>query len=271
MALTTLTNVQAWLNITSAKDNQLLTRLINQISAATLNYLARPSLTRQTYTELRDGVGNYRLVLRNWPVVDITSLAVGARTIPEAASMGSSGYTLATWDGTSAGLPQEITLRGYQFHRGRSNIQIVYDAGYCVLGQINAVPSSGPYQLTIFPTGGSWAQDDGVTYANGTPFTPVSVTPGVGQYTVMPDGTGNAIYTFAAGDAGQSILIDYSFTPADIEQAVIEWIGERYSYRDRVGQTTKGLGGSETAGYSLKGIPDYISIVLDGFKKFLPL
>lgn len=271
MALTTLNNVKAWLNVTSTSDDVLLTRLINQLSSATLNYLSRPSVTRQTYTELRDGVGNYRLVLRNWPVIAVTSLKVGAQTIPAADTLASSGYTLATWDGTGAGLPQEITLCGYQFCRGRSNIQIVYEAGYCVLADAQTVPSSAPHQITITPAGGSWAQDDGVTYSNGTELTAVTGTPSVGQYSVTPDSNGNAVYTFAAADAGQGVLLDYSFTPADLEQAVIEWIGERYRYKDRIGQTTRGLGGNETAGYSLKGIPDYIGVVFDGYRKFLPL
>ncbi len=123
-----------------------------------------------------------------------------------------------------------------------------------------------PYQLTISPPGGTWAQDDGVTYTNGTPLTSVALNPTQGQYTVL-----QGVYGFNAADSGQNILLNYSFTPADLEQAVIEWIGERYRYKDRIGQTTRGLGGSETAGYSLKGIPDYISIVLDSYKKFLPL
>ncbi len=270
MSLTTLNAVKAWLNVTSTDDDVLLTRLINQVSGATLNYLSRPSITRQTYTELRDGVGNERLVLRNWPVIQINNLAVGAQSIPAATTLSASGYTLATWDGTSAGLPQEITLRGYCFHRGRSNIQIGYEAGYCVQGQAATIPAS-PYQITITPAGGSWSQDDGVAYANGNEFAKVSGSPAVGQYSVIADGNGNGVYTFAAADTNQSILLSYSFIPADLEQAVIEWIGERYRYKDRIGQTTRGLGGQETAGYSLKGIPDYISVVFDNYAKFLPL
>lgn len=271
MALTTLNNVKAWLNVNTTTDDLLLTRLINQVSGATLNYLARPSISQQTYTELRAGVGNNRLVLRNWPVISITSLTVGSQTIPVATSLTSNGYTLATWDGTSAGLPQEITLRGYQFYRGRSNIQIVYQAGYVVQNEPQTVPATMPYSLSVNAPYGSWAQDDGVTYSNGTPLTAVASSPTVGQYTVSADGVGNAIYTFSSSDAGQSVLITYSFTPADLEQAVVEWIAERYKYKDRIGQTTRGLGGNETAAYSLKGVPDYVGIVFDGFKKFLPL
>ncbi len=271
MALTTLNTVKAWLNVNTTTDDLLLTRLITQISGATLNYLARPAITQETYTELRDGVGNNRLVLRNWPVISITSLTVGSQTIPQATTLTSSGYTLATWDGTSAGLPQEITLRGYQFCRGRSNIQIVYQAGYVIQNEPQTVPSTTPYSLNVDAPYGSWAQDEGVTYTNGTPLTAVTSSPTVGQYTVTSDGAGNAIYTFSSSDSGEGILISYSFTPADLEQAVLEWIGERYKYKDRIGQTTRGLGGSETAGYSLKGIPDYIQVVFDSYRKFLPL
>lgn len=271
VALTNLNNVKMWLNLSSSNDDYLLVRLINQISSATLNYIGRPAITRQAYNEQRDGVGNDRLVLRNWPVVSITSLTVGTQSIPSASTMASSGYTLATWDGTSAGLPQEITLRGYRFHRGRTNIQIVYIAGYCVIDQPAVVLSTALPQIQISPAGGSWAQDDGVTYANGIALTKVAGTPSVGQYSVSPNDFGSGNYTFSPADANAIIFLNYSFTPADLEQAVIEWIGERYRYKDRIGQSSKSLGGSETAAYSLKGVPDYIGVVLDGYRKFLPL
>jgi hypothetical protein len=272
MDLTNLASVKQWLKVTSTDDDVLLGRLVSQLSGAALNYLERPSIARKTCTELRSGVDNQQLTLRNWPVVQIGSLQVDGVTIPAATTATANGYTLETWDGTGAGVPQQLTLRGYRFCRGLNNISIVYDAGYCVLSQPQTVPVS-PYQVTVQPAGGSWAQDDGVTYANGTALTavPNNTTPATGQYTVTAGNTGEATYTFAAGDAGQNVLISYSFTPFALEQAVMEWIGERYRYKDRIGQASKSLGGNETASYSLKAIPDYISVVFDGYKKFLPL
>ena len=117
------------------------------------------------------------------------------------------------------------------------------------------------------------AQDDGITLANGTALTAVVNTglPSAGQYTATPTEMGAVTYLFNSAQAGQAVLISYSYTPAALEQAVIEWIGERYRYKSRIGQSSKSLGGTETTAYSLKGIPDYISQALDGYKKFLPV
>ena len=145
MDLTSLQAVKDWLAVTSTDDDELLQRLITQISGVTLNYLQRPALTRQTYTELRDGVGNQRMVIRNWPVIKISSLMVNGSNVPAGNySPQQPGYMLATWDGTSAGLPQELTLLGYSYCRGKNNIQIVYDAGNAVESQPYTVPGAAP-------------------------------------------------------------------------------------------------------------------------------
>ena len=270
--LTSLPPAKAWLEMSDTTgDDILLTRLITQISGNILNYLERPCITRKTYSELRSGVNNQRLVLRNWPVISIASLTINGQNIPAAATPTSAGYTLATWDGTGSGIPQEITLNGYRFGRGNNNIQIIYDAGYAFEDLTYTIPASAPYQIQLNPPGGSWAQDDGITYANGTAITPTTGAPAQGQYVVQLTSTGAANYTFSSADAGQQILISYSFNPAALEQAALELIAERYKYRGRIGQSSKSLGGNETAAYSLKGMPDYIQIALDGFKKFLPL
>ena len=39
------------------------------------------------------------------------------------------------------------------------------------------------------------------------------------------------VYSFAAVDAGASVLISYGFIPAAINNACIEWVAERYRYR----------------------------------------
>ena len=272
MNLTSLGVLKAWVKSTTTDDDVLLTRLITQVSGLTLNELQRPPLVRTTFTELRDGVGNQALTLRNWPVVAITSLTIDGVTIPASTSTTSSGYTLTTWDGTSAGVPQELTLRGYSFCRGQNNIQIVYEAGYCVTDAAYTVKSSTPYVVAFQPYLGSWAQDDGVTYANGTALVATtSSSPASGYYQVVLGNDGNITYTFNAADANAAVLISYSYVPAALEQLVLEWIGERYRYKDRIGQSSKSIGGNETAAYSLKGIPDYIQQGFDNYKKFLPL
>ena len=291
MELTTLGAVQNWLFPAGQSvntDDQLLTRLIAQCSAAARNYMQRPLLTRQNYTELRSGVGNQVMMLRNWPVVKVNSLVINNTTIPAAPAMqagtpGStyspsaqqSGWTLQTWDGTSAGLPQNLTVAGYCFQRGQNNVQINYDAGYCVTAQTLAVPAISPYAKTVTPLFGSWSQDDGVIYAaSGSALTAItSGAPAVGQYLVTPDynnGSGTAQYVFKAGDANANLQLSYSYIPADVEQAVIELVGERYSYKQRIGQRSMSVGGQTTASYNLDAFPMWIQNMLDQYKKWLP-
>ncbi len=272
MALTDLDSVKAWIPMTNTDNDALLTRLINQISGATLSNLQRPSLVRQSYPEIRDGTGSQVLLLRNWPVVSISSVTINGVTIQPSSSPSQAGYILQTWDGTSAGNPQSLVLRGYTFTRGLSNVGIVYEAGYCVQEQAATIPGSVAYTIAVTPPNGGWSQDDGVTLADGTALVAItSGSPATGQYKVSAPSLGAVTYTFNSAQAGLGVLISYSYTPADLQEAVIEWVVERYRYKDRVGQSSKSLGGNETSSYSLRGIPDFIDIVFHGYRKVIPL
>lgn len=48
-----------------------------------------------------------------------------------------------------------------------------------------------------------------------------------------------------------SYTAGYAVAPPAIEQAVIELVGEAFRRRDRIGQSSKSLGGQETTAYSL--------------------
>ena len=263
----TLSQVKSWLNLTSSVDDALLTTLINQISVAILEYLQRPDFIRTTFTELQSGVGNQRMVLRNWPVISVSSLIADQTPIPAAPTFGQVGYTIEQWDGTSSGKNQVLTLAGYIFPRRQNNIQIIYQAGYCVQQEAQTVTDvMSVYTVTANQTYGSWSQDDGVTYAaTGIKLIPVASSPMTGQYTVS-----NGVYTFSVGDNAASLLINYSFIPAPITQACIEWVSERYRYKSRIGQTSQSLSGAVTSAYSLK-IPDHIVMMLTPYKKWMPL
>ena len=71
------------------------------------------------------------------------------------------------------------------------------------------VPATGPYTITITPPdSGTFNQDLGVLYAaTGLPLIKVPSGPTVGQYSVS-----GAVYTFAAADEGQPVLITYAYT-----------------------------------------------------------
>lgn len=279
MELTTLGAVKNWM-FTQASgstapntDDQLLTRLIAQCSGSVRNYIERPILTRTTWSELRNGAGNQIMMLRNWPVLKINSLTIDGANVSAAVSTTGAGYTLQTWDGSSAGIPQNLSLVGYCFTRAQNNVLINYDAGYCVTDEAHTVPTN--YTIKLTPTYGMWCEDDGITDAStGAALTAItSGTPTTGQYLITPDlngGSGAATYLFAAADVGRAILVNYSFVPAALEECVIELVAERYAYRQRIGQKSMSVGGQTTAAYNLDGFPDWIAKNLDQYKKFLP-
>lgn len=289
MALTTLANVKQYIygaGQTATTDDKYLLQTLNQLSGAILDYIQRPVLFKTTYTERRDGVGNTSMTLRNYPVLSVSSLTVAAGynyagvgngTIPAASSIGQSGYLVDLWDGTIADNPHRITLNGYCFPRGKNNVQIVYTAGYSITETYtisSTTTSSGAAGLdkyTALQPYGTWGQDDGVVYASsGVALTSLpssaSSVPTAGQYVVT-----NGVYQFSGSDNGLAVKVSYSYIPSALEQACIQWVAERYSYKSRIGQKSKSLGGNETASYDLKAIPDFVEVMVNPYKKWMPL
>ena len=264
--LTTLDNVKAWLGSETTTDDLLLNRLIQQVSRFILSYLQRPSLFLQTYRDVYDGSGSSRIMLRQWPVLSVSSLTVGAQSISAAASFGQPGYAVSPWDGMPPGPPQSLDLNGYVFCRGIGNVAVEYDAGYAVQAEPQTVPAISNYSLAVDQPSGMWADDQGVTYADGTPMTAVTGDPSTGQYKVI----GGGVYQFAAADAGAAVLISYSFVPSDIEEACAELVGYWYSKRTRIGLVSKAMAG-ETTTFSQKDMPDSVKAVLNPYRRQIPV
>jgi hypothetical protein len=264
--LVTLAAMKSWLNITTTNDDTLLSTLITQISRAIYNYTNRTFFLPRTVTETYDGMGRQRLLLRNWPVVNVLAVSVDGNAIPASPIWGpgvsfTAGYCLEPADDDPPGAMQAIDLRGgYCFHKGRQNVVVTYLAGYIVQGEAQTVPSTptgGLYQLTYATPYGTWGLDQGVTYANGTALTLVTGTPTTGQYNVA-----NGVYTFAVGDASASLLLSYGYIPSDLEQCALEWIADRYKQRDHIGQSSKSLGGQETVAYLNQNMPMFVKETL---------
>src|SRR5262249_32579274 len=77
------------------------------------------------------------------------------------------------------------------------------------LDEAQSVPAVSPYAITV-TNSGQFVDDWGVRYfATGLPLTKVTSAPVQGQYSV-----GAGVYTFAAADAGVSVLISYRYTSA---------------------------------------------------------
>lgn len=266
-ALTTLAAVKAWGDtITTTNDDVLLTRLILQASRAIYAYLSTNTLFLQIFSDGYDGVNNKRILLTEWPVVSVASVYVCGKLIQEAPAQPQqgAGWRLDAYNGVPPGRPQAIDLYGHCFPKGYQNIYITYSAGYAISSEAHTIPASSPYTFTANQEYGNWSQDDGVTTSTGTVFTAVSGVPAASQYSV--DST-TGIYTFNAADAGKAMLINYSYTPADIEQACIEMVRERYAYKQRIGQQSKSLSGTETAKYDLSAMSEYVMMLLQPYKR----
>jgi hypothetical protein len=79
-----------------------------------------------------------------------------------------------------------------------------------VLAEAGTVSAATPYTYDA-ANGATFSTDLGVRYASsGVQLAQVPATPAVGQYAVSPSG----VYTFASGDAGKSIYVDYTYTSA---------------------------------------------------------
>ncbi len=266
--LVQLAAAKAWLGVTTDNDDVLLATLISQISRAIYNSINRSFVLPRNVVESYDGLGRDRLLLRSWPVGAITSVTVDGIAIPPApGATPSAGYVLEAGDDKPPGAMQQLFLRGaYRFCKGRQNVSIAYRAGYEIVGEAQGVPAIAPFTLVAQAPYGVFALDTGVTYANGAALTPVAANPSVGQYSIDPT---SGTYTFAATDAGASLLISYGYVPADLSQCALEWVAERYRYKDRIGMASKSLGGQETASYRLDAIPGFVAQSLANFRRVL--
>lgn len=64
------------------------------------------------------------------------------------------------------------------------------------------------------PSSGTYAYDLGARYGTGVPLTRVATSPTTGQYAVN---LATGVYTFAAGEAGNTVFISYQYTIANAQ------------------------------------------------------
>lgn len=265
--LVSLAEVKTWLGITNtdATRDALLSQLITQISRAIFNNINRNNLLPQTVTETYDGSGHSRLQLRNWPALSVSSVTVDTATYAVSTSVSTPGFFLEPPDTEPPGNMQLLHLRYCRFTKGWQNVSVTYTIGYMVSGEVQSIPSSGPYQITAFAPYGNWGSDYSVSFTGGAALTAVTGVPSTGQYSVS-----SGVYTFSVDDAGESISLSYGYIPADLTQCALEWIAYRYSQRDRIGQTSKSIGGQETVAYTNEAVPAFVDESLRNFRRTVP-
>jgi hypothetical protein len=127
--LTNLTDVKAWLAIASTLNasDGILGELITSTSADFLRAIERVDFLADTYTEVREGDGGSRMVLRHWPVTEITTLTIGGAAVEASADQIAPGYYLdAQLDPERV---NQLYLVGATFTDG-AQVVVAYPAGY---------------------------------------------------------------------------------------------------------------------------------------------
>lgn len=277
--LTTYAGASAYL--ASPPPQAVLTGLITRMSRTILGHLNRATILPWMYTEQFNGSGTTALVLPHWPIIgasltqlliDGVSISLAPQPIPGAQTISVPyGYRFQPSSGVPPGSAANVVLvGGAYFRRGNQNVYVQYNAGYQVTGE---APTETPW--TPLAPWGNWATDQGVAYAtSGHILTPIpSGVPTVGQYIPPhPDLIANPTtqYVFNAADVATGLILSYGFVPADLEQAVIEWIAERSSYRTRVGVRSQMLASQESVAYDTAGIPAYLVEMLAPYVSVLP-
>lgn len=291
-ALTTLADVQTWVFGATPPATQptnadaLLIGLINRGSRTALDKMQRPSLLLRPISETRNGRGNNSILLQSTPLVgDLILLMVNGLVIPKRPPFGAAPQPVATfggfapngwvctnpWDGYGPPTSAVITLAGGVFTPGAGNVAIQYLSGAGNIGEAQTVPATAPYQVFPDCPQGPFTQDYQVTYLDGTVLTPVAqgTSPAQGQY--LPPSGPSQPYTFAPADAGQGVLLSYSYIPLSISDAICRWVGESYKYRDRIGMKSQAVGGQETSSFNTVAMTQDVKDAIGPWTRTTPI
>jgi uncharacterized phiE125 gp8 family phage protein len=129
-----LADVQAWLPSapTASPGVDLIAQLITAASRAICAYCGRGQFTAQSYTDTYDGAAKTWMLLRQWPVLSVTAIALTQGGVATTVSDPTAFQLEAP---IPAGGAQRLTLIAphLYFPRGRGNVQITYEAGYAAV------------------------------------------------------------------------------------------------------------------------------------------
>ena len=150
-ALATLSDVKTLAGITDTTQDARLELIINNVSSQIATYCQR-QFKKNTYTgEILPPSNRQLLILRNWPVVSVTSITQDGQAITD--------YTLESKYAESGFLYRESGWMGRGIYRSvltddlvamAHNIQVTYVAGFLLPGDVGYIagdPASLPLDL----------------------------------------------------------------------------------------------------------------------------
>lgn len=133
--LCTLAEVKAWANIQNNTQDSVIQSLIGSVSAYVRQYCSR-DFDKDDFTETYNGAGGSKLMLRNFPVTDVSALSILGRSVPLSTSPVGFGYMfdsrcvyLVGGSNSPSPIGAAASFPAY-FPRGPQNITVEYTAGY---------------------------------------------------------------------------------------------------------------------------------------------
>lgn len=137
--LCALADVQAYTGDATAGTVPIYTALIPKVSAAIEAFCAR-TFGQAVYTENRNGNGADRIVVRNRPLIGVTSVTINTLAVPPAPDAASFGYVfddtmIYIRMGQRLSPPPAGATGGFpvSFERGIQNVVLVYTGGYATV------------------------------------------------------------------------------------------------------------------------------------------
>jgi hypothetical protein len=265
-------DVKGWLGAAGTPypntSDDMFSRVVSGVSQAAASYLQR-NLQPTNYTEVRSGTGSQQMMLKNRPIISVSTLQVGNTVIAARSptDVYSAGYVA---DDSSIYLD-----RGNHFCRGVQNVSVAYRAGYQNADTVTLpTPITEPVTtVSTWSLSKHWNSDQGVVYqSSGLTFTLVTTTPTLaGTYQLSADSGRTAEYVFSPADAGATITITYGYTPEDVVQALVELAAQRIKSRNRIGETSQVMGPSMSTSFSQSDMGPTVKMLLNPWKNVVPV
>lgn len=268
--LTTLAAVKEWLGIPAdqTQSDTGLVRVINAASQFIIGYLNRDGFSPRSYTENFRGTGKASQLLRNWPVLSVSSVDVGSSTFSASTFNGAqpgSGWVLSDPRMSN----QSVELFGSSFWY-RMPARIVYEAGYRNAEAVTVTAADSQPVTTVpwVPQQGQWVA--GISVKEGDlVYTQVTSAADIPTHSYYIDDWGT--YTFSVDDVDAELVVTYGFVPWDVSFAVTEIIGEWYRRKEHIGVLSKTLGGQETVTFSNADISNVAASALNQYRNVVPM
>lgn len=250
--LTTLATVKTELGLkTSDTSNDTwLGTAITQVSKAIARTTKRvfpPEFVQDLFdirrARMQVPTGVRTLQLSRWPVISIASVVQTQDDLTTTTFVENTDFRADYTDGQVYRLNSDT---GRPMAWEPQPLAVQYSGGYGVsVAETHSVPANpGPYTVTV-TNASTFSCNQSVAYASGTLLTQVTGTPATGQYSVD---SSTGVYTFAAGDAGQSLDFVYCTlaVPDDLADATLQLITSRFRAKGRdpalIQRDTPGVG-----------------------------